>query len=131
MGHDIYAYTVAEVAANAATWAAASAACDAGDKDAYSGVSELLRPERAYLRRNMGSDTIHTLYDLLGCTDLDGGVSGIGEGRAIPLATIRLTRDALEASRDRDDFDREIEFLSAILADKEIKADGEVHIRFA
>ena len=49
------------------------------------------RPEEfPYLRYNMGNGRSHEVYEALGCQDLDGGVSGIGEGRTFSHKELAL-----------------------------------------
>ena len=100
MGHDIY---------GARSEGALETAYIAGrtDQTRY----PFNRPgEFPYLRYSMGNHRSHEVYEALGCTDLDGGVSGIGEGRTFTVNEIVRARNTLaETAKDWPDWVQEQE----------------------
>src|SRR3990167_11334078 len=63
--------------------------------------------EIAYLRRGaFGNNSIHTFYEYLECSELDGGVSGLGQYVVIDLKTLKSTVEKIKHSTfDKEDKD--------------------------
>ena len=80
-------------------------------------TAEYKGSEVAYLRRNMHSETIHTLYLVLNCRDCDGGVSGNGRSKFISLKQLKYALDwATDEALDADDSEDYIEFIQTCIA---------------
>jgi hypothetical protein len=98
MGHDIYG------AKDRATY---DSAWDSNNREDWPCNRS---DEFPYLRYNMSNPRSHAIYDALGCPDLDGGVSGVGEGREFTFDQVQAAESILkETRRDQPDWVQEQE----------------------
>ena len=90
MGHDIYG------AKSKSHFEEAILAGRYGDPTRY----PWSRPaEFPYLRYSLGTCRSHEVYEVLGCTELDGGVSGLGGGKTFSAFQLAAASRALECTR--------------------------------